>query len=103
MKNLGTILISAVVALAVAWFAVAKLPQSASSVKTATAYERVMRTGTIRCGYVRWYPYFTKELKTGELSGLNYDAMAAIGEELDLKIEWAEEVGWGNLGEGLKT
>ena len=29
--------------------------------------------------------------------------MNAIGKTLDLKIEWTEEVGWGNIGEGLKA
>src|ERR1700722_5764994 len=103
MKSLISILVSTIVALVVTWFAVHNLVPSSQSSKQETAYERVTRTGTIRCGYVSWYPYFKKDLKTGEPSGMNYEIMSAVGRELNLKVEWAEEVGWGNLGEGLKT
>ena len=68
-----------------------------------TSYEHVLRTGVLRCGYVNWLPYYARDLKTGEQSGISYEILNAIGKELDLKIEWTEEVGWGNLGEGLKT
>ncbi|MBI1273587.1 MAG: transporter substrate-binding domain-containing protein [Alphaproteobacteria bacterium] len=68
-----------------------------------TAYERVMRTGTLRCAYALWAPFFQKDANTGKLSGFNYDIFMEIGKELGLKIEWAEEVGFGNYIEGLNT
>ena len=68
-----------------------------------TAYERVMRTGTIRCGYITWPPYLMQDLNTGEFSGLAYDLMQALSKELDLKVEWAEETGWGSFHTGLDT
>lgn len=68
-----------------------------------TAYERILRTGTIRCAYAIWPPFFNRDAKTGQLSGFNYDIWNAIGRELDLKIDWTEEVGFGNYIEGLKT
>ncbi len=68
-----------------------------------TAYERVLRTGTIRCAYAAWDPVFRKDPNTGAFSGYAYDYMEAIGQELQLKVEWSEEVGWGNFIEGLNT
>ncbi|HEU0117646.1 MAG TPA: transporter substrate-binding domain-containing protein [Alphaproteobacteria bacterium] len=74
-----------------------------TSQQTETAYQRVMRTGTVRCGYALWPPFMAKDPNTGALSGFNYDIFNAIGKELGLKIEWVEEVGFGNFIEGLKT
>lgn len=68
-----------------------------------SAYDRIMKTGTIRCGYVVWAPYLLKDPNTGAMSGLSLDYMNAIAKELDLKLEWTEEVGWGTFQEGLNT
>ncbi len=65
------------------------------------AYERILSTGTIRCSYLIWPPYFSKDPNTGKFSGLYYDIMERIGEDLNLKIDWAEEVGANNAYEGL--
>jgi ABC-type amino acid transport substrate-binding protein len=71
--------------------------------KKESSYERVLNTKTLRCGYVNWQPYFIKDPNTGNLSGINYEIMTEVGKILDLKIEWAEEIGWGTIGEGFKT
>lgn len=68
-----------------------------------TAYERVMRTNTLRCGYVLYGPIVQKDPNTGEFSGIVVDLMNEIGNLLKIKIEWAEEVGWATTVEGLKT
>ncbi len=68
-----------------------------------SAYDRVMRTGTIRCGYALWPPFMNKNPNTGQLSGFNFDIFSDIGTELGFKIEWVEEAGFGNYIEGLKT
>lgn len=68
-----------------------------------TTYERVMRTGVIRCAYATWPPYIMKDPNTGALSGLSYDYVMEMGRTLDLKIEWTEEAGWGNYVEGLNS
>ena len=62
-----------------------------------------MRTGIIRCGYGISPPSLVKDVNTGKLSGLDYDVIEAIGRQLNLKIEWSEEAGWGNFIEGLRT
>jgi ABC-type amino acid transport substrate-binding protein len=67
------------------------------------AYERVIASGEIRCGYAMSPPNLEKDPNTGKLYGLEQDVWAEIGKELGLKINWAEEAGWGNYIEGLKT
>lgn len=71
--------------------------------KTESTYDRVMRTKTLRCGYAYRPPLFGKSLKTGEFEGVLYDYTEALGEALGLEIEWASEVGWGDVIEYLKT
>lgn len=68
-----------------------------------TALARVTRTGVIRCGYVTWAPYLSIDPQTGAKSGIAYDFMQAIGDEMGVRVDWVEEVGWGNFSEGLAT
>lgn len=67
-----------------------------------TVYDRVMKSGTIRCGYGVIDPYLMKDPNTGEFSGIYYEYMQLVGEALNLKVEWTEEVGWGDFVAGLK-
>lgn len=76
---------------------------SSSSTSSTKTIDRIIKTGTIRCGYAVWPPSLLKDPNTGKLSGINYDVMELIGRELDLKIDWVEEVGFSNFIEGLKT
>lgn len=68
-----------------------------------SAYDRVMRTGTIRCGYASFHPSIIIDPETGELSGIFYDLMNEVGARLHLKVEWTEEVGYGVIQEGFKA
>lgn len=68
-----------------------------------SAYDRVMRTGTIRCGYGVWEPILTKDPNTGKLGGIFYEYMEALGKALSLKVEWTEEVGWGEFPAALNA
>ncbi|MCB1559411.1 MAG: amino acid ABC transporter substrate-binding protein, partial [Alphaproteobacteria bacterium] len=68
-----------------------------------SVFDRVMRTGTIRCGYFTWSPYLMKDPNTGEFSGIYHDVIEEIGTQLNLKIEWAEDTGQSNPFEGMKT
>ncbi len=59
--------------------------------KKETAYERVMRTKTIRCGYGGiWPPYFDMNPNTKTLSGLNKELSDRVAQILGLKIEYQE-------------
>jgi polar amino acid transport system substrate-binding protein len=68
-----------------------------------TTYERVIRTGEIRCAYAVYEPPLIKDPNTGQLSGIFYDVMEEIGRRLSLKINWVEEVGYGTIAEGFVT
>jgi len=63
----------------------------------------VLANGEIRAGYVVDPPAMIKDPNTGELSGIFYDTLEAVGENLDLKINWVEEAGWSTMIEGLKA
>jgi ABC-type amino acid transport substrate-binding protein len=69
--------------------------------KKENAFERVMRTGTIRCGYGIWAPGLTKDPKTGELGGIFYDYLNALGKHAGLKVEWTGEIGWSDFPAAL--
>jgi len=68
-----------------------------------SVYERVMRRGTIRCGYSLYNPGCIKDPQTGKLSGIGIDTFELVAKNLGLNVEWAEEVGWGTMVEGLQT
>ena len=107
MKPLSVALLSAGIAiLASVTTSHCTAPEKASSTRTTTttrAMEHILASGKIRCGYAVWPPALLKDPNTGKMSGINYDVMEAIGRELDLKIEWTEEVGFGNFIEGLRN
>lgn len=79
------------------------LISSSHSYADEAIFDRVMKDKTIRCGYFVWPPYVTKNPNTGAFSGINYEIMEVIGKNLGLKIEWAAEIGAGDVVEALKT
>lgn len=68
-----------------------------------TTYDRVLRTGVIKCGYMLWPPYFDMDLTTKKFSGMNYEYVEALGRNLGLKIDWVMEVNLGDQVEALRT
>ena len=96
------ILLSAGTAFAVGKYAA---PQSATQPSAAkeTAYQRVMRTGTIRCQYLLYPKFIERDPNTQKLSGLYVDFIEEMGRRLGLKIDWAEETGISNAFLGLDT
>lgn len=106
MKTSSQIIVISAVAGVVAW-SVAHWQNNAgnSSVvaKKETAYERVMKTRTLRCGYALWPGQTEMEPNTKKLSGIIPDFTDKLGEKLGLKIEWTQEVLWGQQGEAFKT
>lgn len=68
-----------------------------------SAFDRIMRTGTIRCGYYVFPPVMNRDPATGELSGFSVDMMNRIAQRGGLKIEWTEEVTFGNWPAALQA
>jgi ABC-type amino acid transport substrate-binding protein len=100
MKN---IFIAIVVALVTAFITVKiVVPNTvATETKKESVYDRVMRTGTIRCGYAPIEPVLRKDGNTGELSGAAYDIVNEIGKKLSLKIEWVGEAGFAAMTQDI--
>ncbi|MDD5587070.1 MAG: transporter substrate-binding domain-containing protein [Alphaproteobacteria bacterium] len=97
-----TILIAAVVAGGVAYLAPGT--RSGESAVKESAYDRVLRTGVLRCGYADWPPYvFTKDPATGKVSGILADVTETMAAKLSLKVDWSENTGWGSYIEALRT
>lgn len=97
---LTTVLTAALTALLAVWLLA---PSGNSPTTNESAFDRVIRTQTIRCGYATWPPYMSKDPATGQLSGINYEHMEKIGHELGLQIDWALELDWGGVAEALRT
>lgn len=68
-----------------------------------SVYERVIKTGTLRCGYGIFPPMVVKDPNTGTLSGIFVDIMKEIGMATGLKVEFTQEIDWGQIAEALKT
>jgi ABC-type amino acid transport substrate-binding protein len=68
-----------------------------------TAYERVLRTGVIRCAYMIWPAFFERNAQTNQFSGYNYDIMEAVAKSLNIKVEWATETFAGTQVDTLKA
>jgi len=91
----------AVIALVLSLFALSNNQGGGSA--SNTALEKAVSSGTLRAGYIVYPPYIFKDPKTGELSGIFYDITNEIGKQLDLKVEWVEEAGYGTIATSLQA
>ena len=101
MKSIAIAILAVLIALGIQNFALRQ--QSPSVVMKESAFDRVSRTNTLRCGYGIWPPGLTKDPQTGKLAGIFYDYLETIGKHTGLKIEWVEEVGWGDFPTALNN
>ena len=69
------------------------------------AYDRIMKTRVLRCAYATWPPQvFMKDPNTGATTGILPDFLAVAAKNLNIKIEFTEETGYGPQAiEGLKA
>ena len=99
MKTLLTLFaVALLAALAAVWLAGGSDSKAQESV-----YDRVIRTGTLRCGYFLYPPVLSKDPNSGEFSGIFYDYLSELGKALSLKVEWAEEIGLGDAPAALES
>lgn len=90
---LGIAFLTIVVSIATTFF----MSGSVQSVAGSSVKQQVLKSGTLRAGYIVYPPYITKDPKTGELSGIFYDLTNEMGTQLGLKVEWIEEAGYGTI------
>lgn len=77
--------------------------KTAPVAKAETAYDRVIRTGTLRCAYAIYEPWLGKDPNTGKVNGVAADVMAAFEQASGLKIEWGPEIDWGSIAATLQN
>jgi len=100
--------ISLIVVAALAGYVGAKVsgtgPLSSVTEVRESVYDRVMRTGILRCAYGTYQPEVIKDPNTGKLSGFIIDIVEEVGHQLNLKIDWTSEIGfgWQNLPQDFK-
>lgn len=101
-KRLGliSICLSVIAVCAVMWIGIGERAQQAPN---EDAYSRVIRGGTIRVGYISYPPSFIKDANTGEYSGIFHDVLARVAEDLSLRVEYTEELGWGTMVEAVSS
>ncbi|MGE3770260.1 MAG: substrate-binding periplasmic protein [Bdellovibrionales bacterium] len=103
MKKFLTVVALVIIAAGAGWYG-AGLRYSEGSTTSETAFERVMRTKTLRCAYALWPPsILMKDPNTGKISGAAADIIELLAQRTGLKVEWTEEVGWSSYIEGLDT
>lgn len=62
-----------------------------------------MRTKTLNCGYIIVPPYIIKDVNSGKMSGINVEMIEAIAKNLGLNVNWALEVGVGDIAAALNA
>lgn len=99
MRSFFTVLLAVVLSVLVV-----KIMDGGSSASHGeSAFDRVMRTGVLRCGYYVFPPVTYRDPNTKELSGFSVDMMNEIGKRAGLKIEWTEEVNFSNWVQALQN
>tara|TARA_Y100001001_G_C8011727_1_gene309967 strand:- start:1467 stop:2291 length:825 start_codon:yes stop_codon:yes gene_type:complete len=76
------------------------LPQAAYA---ETAYDRVLKTETLRCGYNYYEPGFIKDVETGQYRGIFYEFMEAFSQISGVKVEWTALVNWGDMRAAIEA
>ncbi len=61
------------------------------------AYGRMIGSGVLRCGYTPWPILLDVDSQSGELSGVFVDYLNELARVLDIKIEWVEEMAFGQM------
>ncbi len=65
--------------------------------------EQALAPEKIKIGYLTYPPSFMQDPNTGQFSGIFYDLITEIGKELNLELEFTEELGWATMIEAVKA
>ncbi len=96
-------LFALIIACLALWVAETHKGGEAAQTKKETAFERVMRTRSLSCSYAPLSPFLTIDPASGQIGGLMREVMEEVGRRLDIKVKWAEEVGYGQISTGFAT
>jgi polar amino acid transport system substrate-binding protein len=67
------------------------------------AFNRIIKTNTLRCGYMTWPPLSQKNPKTDKMEGMYIDLTEELAKGLGWKVEWIEEVALSDFVAALNT
>lgn len=84
-------------------FLLTSIPAMAQEKAKESTYERVMKTQTIRCGYIVYAPTIIIDPNTRQISGIMHDIVEQAAKSMNLKVEWTEELNYSNMIEALQT
>jgi len=105
--NNTTKIVSAIIAIAIIigigfLFSINSTKQNLQTAKQ-TTYDKIIKNGKIRVGYISYPPSFIKDPNTGKYSGIFYDVLQEIGKKLGVEIDYKEEVSWGTMIEAIRS
>ncbi|HEY1096181.1 MAG TPA: transporter substrate-binding domain-containing protein [Alphaproteobacteria bacterium] len=104
MKTIiGSAFVALIVSLAVIRFYPSSSHQDNIIPATQKAFDHVVQSHELRCGYLIYPPNFMVDPNTKEFSGIFYDAVEAMGKELNLKVKWQEEGSYDILIQSLQS
>lgn len=104
MKKLLPFLLTVLLAAGLSTLVVLHYSNPAQATRTTeTAYERVMRTGTLRCGYFEEPPFTLIDPNSGKKSGIAVDLVEKAASELGLKVEWVSGFTFGTITEDIRN
>jgi polar amino acid transport system substrate-binding protein len=102
-KYLPPIFVSMVVSLLVCVVAFSFFHANQSQSLVSQTYPHIQSSGVVRAAYVVGAPLFTIDPNTGQKSGIFYDIVTAAATHLGLKVEWTQEVGYGQMTQDLNS
>jgi len=71
--------------------------------KQTSVYKKVLSKNEIIIGYISYPPSFIKDPNTDEFSGIFFEVMDLVAKNLDIKVKYTEELGWGTMIEALNN
>ena len=107
MKHLGLIIIVSIIAL-LAGYGGGKVAAPKNTLQTLvtdkeTAFDRVMRTKELRCGYNIWPPAVSVDANTGKINGFIPEMVEYVAASIGIKVTWVQQAGWSSFPEDLKN
>ncbi|UAB80961.1 transporter substrate-binding domain-containing protein [Marixanthomonas sp. SCSIO 43207] len=87
--------------IAIALFLIACNGNKTETNTTESKYDKIIESGKIKVGYISYPPSFIVGAD-GNKSGIFYEVMEKIGENLGLEIVYQEEVTWDGMIESVK-
>lgn len=80
-----------------------QVPVKVSPSSNEPAFEHVQKTGVLRCAYYIYPPWAYKDANSGRVSGVGVEMIEKLADTIGLKVEWSEEVTFGNWTAGLQA